>query len=46
MKKLTLILLLSVVCLLVGCADDPVTPTVTVVAEVVETAPRPQTTTP
>ncbi len=46
MKRLTLILLLSVVFLLVGCADDPVTPTVTAVAEVVETATRPQTATP
>ncbi len=46
MKRLTLVLLLGVVFLLVGCADDPVTPTVTAVAEVVETATRPQTATP
>jgi len=46
MKNLTLVLLLSLVFLLVGCADDPVTPTITAVAEVVETATRPQTATP
>ncbi len=46
MKKLTFVLLLGLVFLLVGCADDPVTPTVTAVAEVVETATRPQTATP
>ncbi len=46
MRKLAFILLLGIVFLLVGCADDPVTPTVTAVAEVVETATRPQTATP